>query len=662
MAKGVKVWLILPCFLLLAVEGNPQNSVPSVSVPVYLDGRVSGDISLSLPTINTPFTVDPASSATTVTLVNDEYRLGISQNSSSAHTVFHIELQSVSGQPIQLNEMSFQLRFPRDNVDGIWSPTVQALEGQLLAADSATPVIGGAHPNSGVPYIASASASGMNVVSAGVLRQDSDVYFYGYPAKSTNEYVFRMWIPVVRVGSDITEDFYVSDDTTRNWFDAAQDYSDWVDTTNGYQPFPVNPKCYEPYYDTWYWSRDQIDAELYKEAGAVASDVGMGMFIVDSGWDSPPGNLDKGLYGQTGNYSPPLDEFPNINDTLNTFRTDDHLGYVMWLQPFAVGELSKRYPATKNLHVITPAFPSLGEDAAPDVHLDPRTGATQDYLKGLFTELATSYKPDGFWIDFIENIPIFCIANHPHDYGTFGDGLRATLETIRSAILQNVANPVVFNRSTYANLNNKAYANVWQPNDSPGDFDLMRTRALQMRPFSRGVAFASDEMYWPDTADDTSVAKFVMTTVMVGAPTLGGDIVHTSESVRAVVAAWIDFYRKYQSDLNNGQFEPFGTFRVPNHKIENANRTFAYLRNLDVDVLSAQGTQEIYLLNATDFDNIQLNVKPPLTVPYSAKVLDHYLNLQNEISPIKPGPDGTLNLDLLVEQGGAVLLTPINSK
>ena len=660
MIKRVRTSLILSCLLLVASEGNPQSRVPSIAIPLFVNSGISGDISLSLQTLNAPFTVDPASDATTLVLVNDQYRIGISKNPAGTHTVFHVDLLSLSGQPVQLNEMSIQLRFPRENVDGIWSPAIQALEGQLLAADSATPIIGGAHPNSGVPYFASASASGLNVLSVGTLRQDSDVYFYGYPAPSTNEYVFRLWIPVVRVGSEITEDFYVSDDPTRTWFDTAQDYSDWVDAANGYQPFPVNSKCYEPIYDTWYWSLDHIDDQLYKEAAGVASDVGMGLFDVDSGWDSPPGNLDKGLYGRTGDYTPPVDQFPNINDTFNTFRTENHLGYVMWLQPFAVGELSQRYPATKNLHIVTPPFPSLGTDAAADAHLDPRTSGTQDYLKSLFTEIATKYKPDGFWIDFVEQIPIFCIGNHSHDYATFGEGLRASFEAIRSAIVQNVPNPVVFNRSTFANLNNKAYANVWQPNDSPSDFDLMRTRALQMRPFSRGVAFAADEMYWPETADEASVAKFVMTSVMVGVPSLGGDIIHTSETVRAVVAAWIGFYRQHQGDLNNGRFEPFGSFRVPNHKIENANRTFAYLRNLDVDVLQAQGTHEIYLLNATDYDQIQLNVRPPSAVPYSAKILDRYLNLQDEVGPIQPGSDGTLNLDLFVEQGGAVLLTPIN--
>ena len=48
MLKRAKIWLILPCLLLLAAEGNPQNSVPTVAIPVYVGGRISGDISLAM--------------------------------------------------------------------------------------------------------------------------------------------------------------------------------------------------------------------------------------------------------------------------------------------------------------------------------------------------------------------------------------------------------------------------------------------------------------------------------------------------------------------------------------------------------------------------------------------------------------------------------------
>src|SRR5690348_5989146 len=131
MVMRARTWLILFCLMLLASEANPQNSVPSVAIPISIGSSISGDISLSLPTLNAPFTVDPATNATALILTNDQYRVGISKNSTAGHTVFHVELQSLSGQPVQLNEMSLQLRFPRENVEGIWSPAIQALEGEL---------------------------------------------------------------------------------------------------------------------------------------------------------------------------------------------------------------------------------------------------------------------------------------------------------------------------------------------------------------------------------------------------------------------------------------------------------------------------------------------------------------------------------------------------
>jgi hypothetical protein len=98
---------------------------------------------------------------------------------------------------------------------------------------------------------------------------------------------------------------------------------------------------------------------------------------------------------------------------------------------------------------------------------------------------------------------------------------------------------------------------------------------------------------------------------------------------------------------------------VPNHKIETANRTFAYLRNLDVDVLPVQGTQEIYLLNSTDSEQIQLKVQPPVATAYSAQILDHYLNVQ-DTTTVPLSSAGTS--DLFVEQDGAILLTPVASQ
>jgi hypothetical protein len=644
----------MACFLLVAADVNPQG-LPNITIPVNVANGITGDITIGLQTLNSSFRVDPSSSSTTTVLTNGQYKISISESPSTHHTIFHVEMDSLSAQPMQVNEIAMQLRFPNTNVYGVWSPAMPASQAQLIASTANVPASGGSDPNYGVPYIATGTASGQNVVSAGLLRQDTSVFVYGYPS-GLKGYGLRLWIPETRTGSTLTEDFYVSTDSTLNWFDAAQDFSDWVDTTNGYQAFPVNSKCYEPLYDTWYWSLDQVDAQLYSEAAQAASSVGMGMFLADSGWDTPPGEFAKGLYGATGNYSPPTDEFPNMNATLSQIQGQDGLGYLLWMQPFAVGKTSTRYPATQNLHIVTPG--SQGTGPSENLNLDPRTSGTASYVQNLISQIASTYKPSGFWIDFIDDIPNACIANHTHDYPTFSAGLAASLGAIREAIIQNVTQPVVYNRSTYANLNNKAYANVWQPTDSPRDFDLMRTRALQMRPFSRGVAFSSDQMYWPSTSDGATVAKFVMTSVMVGAPSLGGDIVHAPSSVLGIVSGWISFYRQHQADLNSGRFEPFGAFDLPNHKIETSDRTFAYIRNLDSDAFSVQGLKEIYILNATDSDEMIFKMTPPKSVPYNATIYDRYWNVVDHSGPYPIAADGTLTLDIAVEQGGAAVFTP----
>jgi len=655
-----KTYLLVLLVFSFAIQGRSQDtsvSLPNVVIPLYLQNGIRGNMNLAPATSGSPFTIVPGNDSTVTTFSNDQYSITVMEAPNPAHTSLHVEAQSLTGEPFQLNEISLELSVPSDNIDGVWTPAVPAVtEASLIAAPAGTPLGSGAHPNFGLPYIAAASASGQSVLAVGRLRQDEAVFMYAYP-NGEGAYTFRVWLPEAHTGQKITEDFYISNIPSQSWFDAAQDYADWVDGLNGYQPFPLSPNTREPLYDTWYWSLDQVDAQLYAQAAQAASDVGMGMFLADSGWDNPPGEFAKGLYGETGNYTPPSDEFPDINSVFDTMRTQYNLGHLLWVQPFAVGRASKRFPQTAALHIVAPADPIYGIDASESVNVDPRVQATQDYLKALFTELATKYTPDGFWIDFIETISNYCIADHAHDYA-FGDGLRASLQTIRDTILQNVPNAVVYNRGPYANLNNKAFASVWQPTDSPGDFDLMRIRALQMRPFSRGVAFASDEMYWPDSADPQTVAKFVMTSLMVGTPALGGDIVHASEATKGVVTAWIGFYRQHQADLNNGNFVPFGNFRVPNHRIETSDRSFVYLRNLDAAPFPVQGTKEIYVLNATDSNDLQFNLMAPVPGSYSVTIFDAYLNKVADTDPVQAGPDGSLNVTATVEQGGALLLTP----
>jgi hypothetical protein len=426
-------------------------------------------------------------------------------------------------------------------------------------------------------------------------------------------------------------------------------------------------------YDAWYWAGDGVDDQLYRKTAKVASEVGMGLYLADSGWDTATGEYSKWLGGSTGNYSPTPDKFPNLQQTFDDIRAEDKLGIDLWLQPFAVGRQSTRYPITRNMHIQLPSTlnASLGWSGtayAPftlplgnnleDVNICPRLARTATYLKNLFTDVATKYNPEGYWLDFIDGMPTYCIASHNHSYDLFGDGFRHSLQTIKDTILTYNPRAIVHFRERYSNLNTKSFASVWQSGDSPDDFDRMRLNTIRLRPFSKGVVFAADEMYWPDGISDTQVAKFIMTSVMVGVPAFGSTLLYSPPSTIQMMKVWLGFYRANKLAIATGKFSLFGQLQMPNHKIEGQGRTFAYIRNLDFSQFVAEGST-IFLMNATDGDEIRARVHVPAgTTTYFATVLDRFLLPGPGQMLLNVNSNNSVLLDAAVEQGGMVILRP----
>jgi hypothetical protein len=275
--------------------------------------------------------------------------------------------------------------------------------------------------------------------------------------------------------------------------------------------------------------------------------------------------------------------------------------------------------------------------------------------------MGAKYRPDAYWIDFVDGLSSVCVAPHTHTSDSFGEGLRKSLDAMRRAI--RIVNPTagVHFRAPYANLHTKSYANIWQSEDSPGDFDRMRLNSLRMRPFSSGVVIASDQLYWPSTADEATVSRFIATSVLTGVPSMGPDLTAAPETTFKMIRAWLSFYRRYQADLVSGRFSIFGQLNVPNHKIEAPNRTFAYIRNLDFQELPTN-TKTIFLVNATEGTNLSGRIRGPATVrSYLVQVFNRFLEPEPNRMRARPHSNGILDLNVAVQQGGFVLLTGIES-
>jgi hypothetical protein len=107
-------------------------------------------------------------------------------------------------------------------------------------------------------------------------------------------------------------------------------------------------------------------------------------------------------------------------------------------------------------------------------------------------------------------------------------------------------------------LNIKSFAYIWQSGDSPGDFDQMRLNTIRLRPFSKGVVFAADQMYWDEGTPEAEVAKFIMTSVMIGVPAFGPTLIWSPPETLEMLRAWLRFYRDFRTELATGKFSPFG--------------------------------------------------------------------------------------------------------
>lgn len=664
----------LPIVFALLYAGSFIGAAePGLNIPVYTRTGLTANVGLGIEDAQSPFTSVQTGNTTTYT--NDIYRIIISENANRTRSIVRVRVERLTGEAFRTNGFSVRIRVPKAAIQGIWYPSADPSSTDVMAADATESIDDMSDANYGIPYIAAASSNTRNAFALGLGRQDLSVSIGGSPVQN-GYYEFRLKSLTVKTTALFDERFYVSTDASMTWFDTAANYADWVDALHKYQPFPIGPTAYEPAYDAWYWSGDRVDDRLYLETAKLASEVGAGLYLADSGWDAPAGEYDKWLNGRTGDYNPPPEKFGNLAATFQSIRSDYKLGIDLWSQPFAIGRASERYPRTRNMHIQIPVdnAPWMGWQGlafAPfalplgrnleTVNLCPRLSATQTYLKNLFQEMATKYKPDGYWLDFIDGMASYCVAPHTHNYESFGDGFRKALDAIKSTIRTNNPNAIVQFRSKYANLNTKSFANVWQSEDSPEDFDRMRLNSIRLRPFSKGVVFASDQMFWQEGLDDAKVSKFIMTSVMVGVPSFGPNLSWSPPQTFKILKAWLGFYRAYKTDLNTGRFSPFGQLAMPNHKIEGQGRTFAYIRNLDFSELPADG-KAIFILNASDSDQFSGMVKGPADVmSYSVKVFNRYLEAQPNDMTVNVDSRGILQLNIAVEQGGMVVLSPADN-
>jgi len=536
-------------------------------------------------------------------------------------------LQSLSGEPFTLHEYSARAVVPHSKDDALFSFNRRPVR-DIMETDLAKPREFFSAANRGIPYAALVDQRGNTKLALGLIDQDSVVLMRGDLSNNNKDYVLTLRHADSATAALFEGTLYISR-ANDLWFRNAQTYTAAVDRSRNYIPPPQLEGVLNPTYDSWYWSLDRIDQHLVWDLAVRSRELGFKTYLIDAGWDTQAGEYFKWLNGSTGNYSPPPQAFPDFRGLLNDIRDRLGMKVMLWMQQYALGRRSIYY---RNIGSALCSYENADTGEYYETPaLCPRTEATRRHMIDLFGRIMDDYRPDAFWFDWQEDLPPFCGAPHYHEQDRFGEGYNVTQQAIQDTIRQRSSDTFVDMRWPFANLNNKPYTHLWQPIDSPGDYEAMRLQAMVMRPFSAGVAMGTDEMYWDPRVSDAEAARFMAAVVFSGVPYFGPNLLTEPASRREMLRSWIRFYEENKEDLINGDFSPCGNRDQPNQIIEGNGIAFVYYGKPSAGRASlTKAADRIHIVNASQSASIDLPMAGLTSGDYRADVSDLMLRTTKE--------------------------------
>ena len=555
------------------------------------------------------------------------------------------ELENPDGLPFNLHETGIRLVVPGAGGDALW--TFNRMAGNnIMETNLARPWEFFSAANTGIPYLALVDREGLTKLALGLLGQDHAVITKGESLGGGDDYALSLRQADNETAESFSGTYYISR-AQDLWFRNAQRYTEIVGRASGFIPNDVPEAALNPTYDSWYWTLDNISQALVWDLAMRSSALGFKTYLLDAGWDARAGEYAKGLGGSTGDYMPPRGTFPDFPALLNNIRERLGMKVMFWMQQYNLGRRSVYYPEFGS------ALCQVGDPWSSEQVLTqflcPNTYATRRHMADLFSRILDTYRPDALWFDLQESIPQVCSAPHIHEFDRFGDGYNAAQQTIMDIIRQRSPDIFIDMRWPFANLNNKPYTHLWQPSDSPGDFEGMRLRAMVMRPFSAGVVMGTDEMYWAPEISDSEAARFMAATVFTGVPYFGPNLPAERPARTEILRAWIRFYETNKEDLVYGEFSPYGDRDHPDQLIEGKQATFIYYGNrYPGPVPLAQANGRIYVVNASESSGIDLDVVGLKVGWYRAEISDSRLRNRRHASTLMLESTSRLRFDLPV--------------
>lgn len=294
---------------------------------------------------------------------------------------------------------------------------------------------------------------------------------------------------------------------------------------------------------SWYACHYDMNGQSIAALAAQAAELGFGTFILDDGWSDPlckrvnPQTLPD-WYANIGDWEISKEKFPDFAGHVRQVQAMG-LAYMIWMAPLMMGHKSNLYK-----RFASSALTKLHEGY---VIADPACPEVRTCIFQRAASLMRNYGLDGLKIDFLDDVPVD--VNRP-----YGRIMRRFVQELAQTIRAAKNDALIEFRQRYIGPAMLPYATQFRAGDVPYDFLENVNRLTHLRLcIGNGVPIHADPAYWHPHESDANVARH-MICAMAGVPMLSMLLTACPASHKAIIKAFLSFYRSHQKTFTQGQW------------------------------------------------------------------------------------------------------------
>lgn len=333
------------------------------------------------------------------------------------------------------------------------------------------------------------------------------------------------------------------------FYEAIQGMADWYETLLKPDLMDVHDGALEPVYSTWYSFHQNLTQDEIEDQCRLAVEAGCKTIILDDGWQTDDNN--RG-YHYCGDWEVSTRRFPDFKGHVARVQ-EMGMKYMLWLSVPFVGKDSKVWQDFADNMLFYSDLQNAGV-------VDPRYPHVREYLITTYCRLVKDYHLDGLKLDFIDEFDMrnaqgsALEADEQRDFESLQEAINQLMTDVRMALEAINPNILIEFRQKYIGPMIRKFGNIFRVHDCPHDSIMNRASIMDLRMFSGSTAVHSDMFIWtPEDTVESASLHFINTLFSV--PQISPDMKELSEEHLKMTKHWLTFWREHRDLLLKGELK-----------------------------------------------------------------------------------------------------------